>query len=157
MVDSWGMGCEGDLPRNVLLLEPCRPVYTWARMEASSWHRIGAMSHWCSEPASRPGGEAQSNEWQFPEPHSFSYIRFSSHTAGQAQARKLWLRGSGMTLPRGHQCDGEDADRWMGARASASLQGRTGRIRQRGRVHVLRREDLRAEGGCENEGGGALG
>ena len=52
---------------------------------------------------------------------------------------------------------GEDADRWTGARASASLQGRTGRIGQRGRVHALRGEDLRAEGGCENEGGGALG
>ena len=93
MDDSWGMGCEGDLPRNVLPLEPCRPVCMWARMEASSWHRFGAMSHWCSEPVSRPGGEAQSNERQFPEPHSFSHVWFSSHTAGQAQALKLLLRG----------------------------------------------------------------
>lgn len=47
---------------------------------------------------------------------------------------------------------GENADRWMGARASPSLQGRIGRIGQRGRgEHVLRGEDLRAEGGREKE------
>ena len=47
---------------------------------------------------------------------------------------------------------GENADQWMGARASTSLRGRIGRIGQRGRgEHALRGEDLRAEGGCEKE------
>lgn len=35
-------GCGGDLPRNGLLSEPCRPVYT--RAEAASWHKCGHES-----------------------------------------------------------------------------------------------------------------
>lgn len=47
--------------------------------------------------------------------------------------------------------------RGWGQRASASLLGELGGIGQRGRVRVLRQEDLRAEEGCEKEGGEALG
>lgn len=127
---SRGMGCGGDLPRNVLPLEPCRPFYMRVRVEAASRHRFRAVSHRCGKPASSPGGEAQNNEWRFPKRRSFCHIRFSSYPTGQSKTPELGcLSPSGGSEAVAWPCQGgtsvtgRGTDQWMGAEGISQPPG----------------------------------
>lgn len=121
-------GIQADLPRKAPPLEPCSPVYMRARAEAASWPRCRALSHWCREPATRPGGEGQNNEWQFPKPlkllpHPVLISHSRAESGPSAGSLPPW-RGSEWHCQGGTTVTEEDADPWMGAEGISQPPGR---------------------------------